>query len=79
MVGIVEVDRSEWNKWPIFMSYNPFLQTNRYLPKADPSVLMLRTSKSSVSNNSQLYIFLYCIVFTLKYHWLQTLPSMLVY
>jgi hypothetical protein len=47
MVGIVEVARSEWNKLRIFMSYNPFLQTNGYLLEADPSLLMLRTSKPS--------------------------------
>jgi hypothetical protein len=36
------------------MSYNPFLQTNGITHKADPSLLMLTTSKSSVKNNSLL-------------------------
>jgi hypothetical protein len=51
MVGIVGVARSEWNKLPIFMSYNPFLQTKGIISKANPSLLMLTTFKSSVRNN----------------------------
>jgi hypothetical protein len=61
MVGIVGVARSEWNKLPIFMSYNPFLQTNGITRKVEPFVLMLTTSKSSVKNNYYYDIFiLYC-------------------
>jgi hypothetical protein len=36
MVGIVGVVRSKWNKLPIFMAYNPFLQSNGITPKTDP-------------------------------------------
>jgi hypothetical protein len=51
MVGIVGVAKSEWNKLPIFMSYNPFLQTNGITPTAGPFLLMLKISKSSIKNN----------------------------
>jgi hypothetical protein len=51
MVGIVGVAKSKQIKLPIFMSYNPFLQTNGITPKADPSLLMLTTSKSSIKND----------------------------
>jgi hypothetical protein len=62
MVGIVGVAKSEWNKLPIFISYDPFLQTNGIIPKVDPSLLMLTTSKSSVKNNLLLndIFILYC-------------------
>jgi hypothetical protein len=61
MVGIVGVAKSKQIKLPIFMSYNPFLQTNRITPKANPSLLMLTISKSNVKNNFFALIFLYCI------------------
>ena len=50
MVGIFAVARSEWNKLPIFMSYNPFLQTNEITPKAYPFLLMLTTSSALEEN-----------------------------
>jgi hypothetical protein len=51
MVGMVGVARSEGNKLPIFMSYNPFLLTNGITLKTYPSLLMLKTSKLSGKNN----------------------------
>jgi hypothetical protein len=51
MVAIVGVAINLWNKLPIFMLYNPFLQTNEITLKADPSLLMLTTFKSSVKKN----------------------------
>jgi hypothetical protein len=51
MVGMVEDSRSEWNKLPFFMSYNPFLLTNGITPMANPSLFMLIASKLSGKNN----------------------------
>jgi hypothetical protein len=51
MVAIIGVAKNEWNKLPIFVLYNPFLQINGITPKAYPSQLMLTTSKSSVKYN----------------------------
>jgi hypothetical protein len=73
MVGKVGVAKSKRNKLPIFMSYNPFLQTNGITPKANPSLLMLTTSKLSGKRKVTTMIFLYSIVFTLNYRWLQIL------
>jgi hypothetical protein len=50
LVGVVGVARSEWNKLPIFMSYNPFLQINGITLKAYPFLLMVTTSTSSAKN-----------------------------
>jgi hypothetical protein len=73
MVGMVEVAKREWNKLPISISYNPFLLTNGIIPKANPSLLMLTTSKLSGKKKITTMIFLCCIAFTLNYHWLQIL------
>jgi hypothetical protein len=51
MVGMVGVAKSKWNKLPIFMSYNLFLLTNGITLKANPSLVMLTTSKLSGKNN----------------------------
>jgi hypothetical protein len=72
MVRMVEVARSEWNKLPIFMSYNPFLLTNGITPKADPSLLMMTTFNQVLKTIYYYDIFmLYCITFNC--HWLHTL------
>ena len=61
MVEIVGAVGSERNKLLNFMSYNPFLQTKGIMPKADQSILMLTTSKSSVKTIYYYDIFiLYC-------------------
>ena len=39
-MGFIGVAKSEWDKLPNFMSYNPFLQSNEITPNADPSPLM---------------------------------------
>jgi hypothetical protein len=72
MVGMVEVPKSEWNKLPIFMLYNPFFLTNGITPKENPSLLMLKTSKLS-GKFFYYYDILYCIVFTFNCHWLKAL------
>jgi hypothetical protein len=51
MVGKVGVAKKKGNKLSIFISYNPFLLTNGIIPKANPSLLMLTTSKLSGKNN----------------------------
>jgi hypothetical protein len=51
MDGMVGFAKSKWNKLPVFMSYNPFLLTNGITPKANPSLLILTTSKLSGKNN----------------------------
>jgi hypothetical protein len=45
------------------MLYNPFLQINGITPKADPSLLMLTTSKSSVKR-----IYYYDILILFCFH-----------
>jgi hypothetical protein len=59
---MVGVTKSERNKLPIFMSYNPFLLTNGITPKENPTLLMLTTSKLSGKKNYY-YDILCCIVF----------------
>jgi hypothetical protein len=73
MVGKVGVAKKKGNKLSIFISYNPFLLTNGIIPKANPSLLMLTTSKLSGKRKVTTMIFLYSIVFTLNYRWLQIL------
>jgi hypothetical protein len=61
MVGVVGVFRSEQNKLPTSMSYNPFLQTNGITPKVDPS-LSMTTFESSV-NFFELRWYFYILLF----------------
>jgi hypothetical protein len=48
MVGMVGVARSERNKFPIFMSYYPFLLTNGITHKVNPSLLMFSIDNISI-------------------------------
>jgi hypothetical protein len=64
MVGMVGVAKSEQNKLSIFMSYNPFLLSNGITHKANPSLLMLTTSKLSDKKNYYYEIFILYYFYT---------------